>query len=358
MYVAAGTHASYPMPCHDRSGAAFVLPGVAGRAVGRLVLGCRQEGVEGPVPAGLLPEGGYDGARPWGADDDPAALRPLALDDGFTDWAGRWGLPGTTRSPARQWDARARASGPASAAGRARARAAAPRRDPGEAAAAATTCADWLGEHVAVVVCDEAALQAAFAAGTLGRPGAVTIDGGAGRPAASAPGLAQLGGGPLLAGETATVSGAAAPGSVLVARSLTSGGPAETVVALDAAEPGEPLTVRAGGGGDAPLSVRDADGRALPAIARVRGPAPPRGLTVRRRGDRVRIAFRAAASRTLVQLRDRRGVPLRARRLRVRPGRRAALSMPWSPRARSVAAASVRGGVTSAAAVRRIGRRR
>lgn len=346
VYVAAGTHASYPMRCRDRGAAAFGLAGVAGRAVGRYVLGCRQRGAGGPVPAGLLPEGGHDGARRWGADDDPAALRPLALGDGFTDWAGRWGLPGATRSPARQWDARARSSGPPVAGART------------AAAGVDTTCADWLGEQVAVAVCDEGALRAAVAAGTLGRPGVVTLDGGPGRPAASAPGLAQLGGGPLVAGESVTVAGAPEPGAALVARAVGADGAREVVVPLAGAAPGASVTVRVADDAAASLFVRDGDGRALPAIATARGPARPRGLTARRRGDRVRIAFRAAAARTLVQLRDRRGVPLRTRRLRIRPGRRAAVSMAWSRRARTVAAASARGGVTGAAAVRRIGGRR
>ena len=344
VYVAAGTHASYPMRCRDRGAAAFGLAG-AGRTVGRYVLGCRQRGGDGPV--GLLPEGGHDGARRWGADDDPAALRPLALDDGFTNWAGRWGLPGATRSPARQWDARARASGPAAASARS-----------AGTADDATACADWLGEQVAVAVCDERVLRAAFAAGTLGRPGAVALDGGAGRPAASAPGIAQLGGGPLVAGERVTVSGAPGPGAVLVARALGDAGASEMAVALAEAAPGGPVTVRVADDARASLFVRDGAGRTLPAVATARGPRPPRRLTVRRRGAAVRVSLRATAARTIVELRDRTGAALRGRRLRTRPGRRATVRMALPRRARTVAAASVRGGVTSAAAVRRIGRRR
>jgi hypothetical protein len=352
VYVAAGTHASYPMRCRDRGVAAFGLPG-AGRTVGRYVLGCRQRGGGGPLPAGLLPEGGHDGARRWGADDDPAALRPLALDDGFTNWSGRWGLPGATRSPARQWDARARASGPAAASGptAASARSSAMAGD-------ATTCADWLGEQVAVAVCDERVLQAAFAAGTLGRPGAVTLAGGTGRPSASAPGIAQLGGGPLAAGERVTVLGAPEPGSVLVARALGDAGASEVVVPLGEVAPGGPVTVRAADDAPASLFVRDGAGRTLPAVATARGPRPPRRLTVRRRGAAVRVSLRAAAARTIVELRDGTGAALRLRRLRTRPGRRATVRMPLPRRARTVAAASARGGITSAAVVRRIGGRR
>ncbi|MBX5443457.1 MAG: hypothetical protein IRZ32_18260, partial [Solirubrobacteraceae bacterium] len=275
VYVAAGTHASYPAPCHDRGVAALGLPGPAGRALGRWVLGCRQRGVDGPVPAGVLPEGGHDGARPWGADDDPAALRPLAPGDGVADWAGRWGLPGATRSPARQWDARvrpvaaaarARASGASGAAGAGTARpaqaAAAAESDPAAGGGDATSCADWLGEHVAVAVCDEGALRAAFAAGTLGRAGDVTIDGGPGRAAASAPGIAQLAGGPLAAGEAVTVTPAAAPapGTLLVARAVGAAGAIEVTVPLAGLAPGTPVVVRAGDGPRAPVAVRAADG--------------------------------------------------------------------------------------------------
>jgi hypothetical protein len=102
VFVARGTHASYPVACRDRADGAAALP-VTG-VVGRYVLACHQTGVASPGPDGPLPEGEFDGARRWGADDDPAALRPLPPLDDFTGWPGRWGLPGAVQSPGRQWE--------------------------------------------------------------------------------------------------------------------------------------------------------------------------------------------------------------------------------------------------------------
>ncbi len=93
VYVARGTHASYPQRCTDR-GEPFPLPA-------SYLLGCRQRDVEG---AQALPEGGHDGRRAWGSNDDPRALHALRTGDGFTRWRGRWGLPGVTRSPGWQWN--------------------------------------------------------------------------------------------------------------------------------------------------------------------------------------------------------------------------------------------------------------
>ncbi|MBX5442420.1 MAG: hypothetical protein IRZ32_12955, partial [Solirubrobacteraceae bacterium] len=127
-------------------------------------------------------------------------------------------------------------------------------------------------------------------------------------------------------------------------------------VPLAGLAPGTPVVVRAGDGPRAPVAVRVADGRPLPAAATVRAPAPPRGLVARRQGARVRVTLRATAPRTVVQVRDRRGVALRARRLRTRPGRRVALRLAAPRAARTVAAASVRDGAAGAAVVRRIRR--
>lgn len=90
-YVANGTHASYPRPC------SLWLP-----------LVCRQTGTP-------WPEKGFDGRRPWGANDQPELLRalPAAEPDRWVNWEGSWSpdLRRRVASPERQaryrapWDA-------------------------------------------------------------------------------------------------------------------------------------------------------------------------------------------------------------------------------------------------------------
>jgi hypothetical protein len=168
---------------------------------------------------------------------------------------------------------------------------------------ATTSCDDWAGETVAVLLCDEPTLRAAFAAGTLGQPGAASLHAD-GRAAASAPGVAQLVGGPLRPGERVVVD-TAPPAATLVVRALGAAGATESRVALDGAT--GPLTITVSGDEQAAVVVHTATGRALSAARTLRPPARPRHVRVRRAGRRVWIAFQATTSRTLVQLRDGRG---------------------------------------------------
>ncbi len=80
-----------------------------------------------------------------------------------------------------------------------------------------TSCEEWLGELTAAIVCDQQELQASFAAGTLGRPGAVAASA-PGHGVATAPGLVQVGGGALAPGESVTLNGPISDGARIVVK--------------------------------------------------------------------------------------------------------------------------------------------
>jgi hypothetical protein len=380
VYVARGTHASYPMACRGRGGL-FALPSNLQDLSASRLLGCHQTGVASRGPDGALPEGSFDGTRRWGADDDPEALRRLPSSGSFADWPGRWGLPGAVRGPAFQFANRAEASDPAL-----RVAASAGPSTPAARAAAPgpiTSCEDWLADAVAVLVCDPDRLAAAFAAGELGAPGelalaAATPPPAAGarreapsgatvadqrprgwpatataadtRPAACAPGIAQLGGGLLRPGERVTLTGATTPGEQLVVRALGAAGPTEARMVLDGDEGA--VTIAVGGREQATISATTASGRRLPAAPTTRIAPRPRSLRVRRHGRRVWVAFRATTHRSLVALLDARHRPLRTRRLRTRPGGAVRIWLSARPAARAVGVSAERAGVPGAAVLR------
>ena len=83
VFVANDTHANYPQPCSAPLG--WPLCGQTDNS---------------EYGQGSLPEKGYDGSKPWQANDDPEALRafpaetgwePGTLDPSWVDWYGLWG---------------------------------------------------------------------------------------------------------------------------------------------------------------------------------------------------------------------------------------------------------------------------
>jgi hypothetical protein len=83
VYVANGTHAAYPYPCTSKS----ALPL------------CHQNARKFGF---ALPETGFDGRRPWGANDEVDALLKFPEDAPWLTWAGRWDVGQAVRSPGRQ----------------------------------------------------------------------------------------------------------------------------------------------------------------------------------------------------------------------------------------------------------------
>lgn len=161
VFVADGTHAGYPRACRKI-----------------LALYCRQTG-------SVLPEKGFDGARPWGANDDPTALKSFG--PAWASWGGNWNSETEPRvnSPARQgrhrapWQVRCDTRWSL--------------RECGGAAASrvgAADCAVWFGPFVAAAACDPVAVRAALRTGSLAGSGALRIAR-EGAASAAAPGLAQ-----------------------------------------------------------------------------------------------------------------------------------------------------------------------
>ena len=182
VYVAAGTHASYPYACAEA---------------------CAQNGA-------FLPETDHGGDRSWGRNYDDSAYRrvPGANSGQWVDWRGRWGSTGTPPgadapgSPGTQerfkcpWAAN---FGDATAC-TSRTR----RLTAGELA---RHCGTWVGAGVAALACDRGRLRHALRHEALGRRGRMAIRGSSGRRAASAPGLAQVAGRPLRPHESLRFTG-------------------------------------------------------------------------------------------------------------------------------------------------------
>lgn len=312
VFVANGTHAGYPDSCKSF----WVIPL------------CGQTG-----HAGLIPEAGFDGQRPWGANDAPESLRDLNRP--WVDWDGSWNADPGTRiaSPGKQsrfsnpWRSECPGVFPSSACERA---AAAQTR-------AASDCDSWFGPFVEAAACDPELLEQAIRDGTLGQPGtlSVQVDG---TRQASAPGIAQAVGEGLAAGQTAT---------------LVNPGP-DTELRVRTADANDSLSARytglAGAGtviveadnrrGQPRLRARRQDGRVLrPASVRrttIRRPARPRAVRATRRGNRVVVTFRTRAPRAAVQLASRGGRLVATRIVRVPTAGRRTVSVAGARAARSV----------------------
>lgn len=315
-YVANGTHATYPQPCSLR------LPNL-----------CWQTGTH-------LIEKGFDGARPWGANDDPSVLKafPDPASSPWVNWPGNWSSErGNVHSPGRQ--GRFTAPHASQCTSRFAAR-------PALCAFAAQRpeagCESWGGPHVAAVACSPSGLRAALAAGSVGQTGTLQLATPEARSATS-PAVAQAVGRPLAPGESVAVSGSAAPDTqltVTVARGsmkhiatfqdlgLESGGAASVAVAAN-------------------LGVRFTrpDGRVLrpKQISRLSGRTPraPRRLSAQRRSRTVTVRFVGRSRRTIVELRRSRGGAVVARRSVATRGGRPARVRIRDTRARFVSAVSL-----------------
>ena len=318
VFVADGTHASYPRSCRKI-----------------LFFYCRQTGVP-------LPEKGFDGRRPWGANYDPSVL--YDLNRPWTQWPGNWNSQENPRvaSPGRQnrftspWDATCTGRFAGSTAEDCMLGAASRAQEDSD-------CDSWVGPFVAATTCDPVALREALRDGALGQIGSVglQLDG---MRQASAPGLAQAVGGPLSSGQVLTVSGAT-PQTQLRVRA--GAGDNAIVATYEHLPIAGRVTVQAGTrDGRLTLAARGSDGRALRATrlqrATARRPAAPTGVRAQRQRSRVHVSFRVRTPRLAVEVHGRGGRLLSSRLVRVRSSSRSqSLSVAARAQARTVVLAAV-----------------
>ncbi len=204
VYVARGSHASYPKPCPKSCDQPIALA------------------AQGLV---TLPESSFDGANDWArnADDCPAnapnsCLLSLPRTDqnpeAWTVWQGQWGGgcgdscrgqpgPGSPRSPGLQ----SRYQTPwCSIQGAAF-----------TCDSVALGCRDWLGPLVVAVACDPVALAQGLRSPQERRPGNLTLTvRGEAKTTETTPGVVQALGDPLTPGESVTVTGAGPAEQALV----------------------------------------------------------------------------------------------------------------------------------------------
>lgn len=203
VFVARGSHASYPRRCESGCSQPF--------AVKELL---------------TLPEGNFDGEEEWARNDDscppgPAScLRPLPRPEldptAWTTWPGLWGETCASRC--------GKTSGPQSPQSpglqkRYQAPWCSNQGDVLTCDGIAQTCADWLGPLVAALACDPQALSDALRAPTEHPPGDLSLAlHSGGELDATTPGIVQLLRDPLEPGDRLTVSGQAATGIQVLLR--------------------------------------------------------------------------------------------------------------------------------------------
>lgn len=216
-YVSNGSHANYPLACQEVVAELSCVRGTG------------------------APERGYDGAKPWGHNAGGGLLAmPVLGISGWSDWPGHWGAtgsgpfaPGTAApgSPAAQgmfnrpWGGcGSNDSGcavPASSRRAPLARTSAP--------TASRSCESWFGGGVAALACAPSSLRRAVAHRRMGREGTLTLravrQGASGRARslwheASADGVSQVMGAPLVAGDRLVLEGSAARGTAVRVRVL------------------------------------------------------------------------------------------------------------------------------------------
>ncbi len=239
VYVAQGSHASYPARCpHD----------------------CHQPtalAVDGLVD---LPESNFDGERDWsrnGDDCEPNApgscLRSLDL-QAWTRWPGQWGEgcgdacgasedANSPRSPGLQsrfqtpWCSSQ--AGAFTCDGR------------------ALRCSDWLGPLVVAVACDPQSLATSASANDAVDPGRLAIIvNGSEKSQATTPGVVQVLGKPLHPPEEATVI-ADGPATQILVRAEQEGVIVEDRFAGFAAAPGQRITITVSEGSEGPTVLAD-----------------------------------------------------------------------------------------------------
>jgi hypothetical protein len=210
-FIASGTHAAYPSACR---------PATSRVPLPIRKVSCRENK---HIPVQQLavlriPEGSFDGTRPWGRNADPTALAPLGR---WLGWIGSWDPSRHVASPALQRRFRN------------------PRR------ATDTTCPPdgcsytppkgferacrgWFGLQAVGAACDAELLQTNARGSALLRLRRGLADFGSGLAppletvgGQDVPGLAQLVGGPLAVGETLALNGIAGPDTDLFVRAAT-----------------------------------------------------------------------------------------------------------------------------------------
>lgn len=204
VYVANGSHASYPKPCS----------------------GCRQPiAIAGPVK---LPETSTDGARPWARNDDdcPAAtagscLLPLpGVEPGrlpWTAWSGLWGSSCGSRCGAH------RPQAPASPGRQGRFQNPWCSLQTGALSCDTTApgCSDWLGPGVAALACNPAGVAKGLSTSEPLPSGGLELtvtprDGEERQVSPTTKGIVQVLGGPLHSGDRLLVNDAGKGTEILV----------------------------------------------------------------------------------------------------------------------------------------------
>jgi hypothetical protein len=212
VYVARGSHASYPTPCSkDAKGPLH---------------GCQQaitiKGLQ------TLPEGRSDGKSPWARNEEvcrpnapgsclQSLLRPRSPDpQPWAVWAGHWGAGCETACAGVEGK---RPDSPQSPGLQARYHTPWCSQQEGlfTCDSVALGCSDWLGPLVAAVACDPNRLAAALGNSNDVPAGSLSIAvRGEARNTETTPGVVQTLGDPLKPGERLTVTGAAPDAQVLV----------------------------------------------------------------------------------------------------------------------------------------------
>jgi lysophospholipase L1-like esterase len=206
VFVARGTHASYPVPCGRPRALLGAFVGAP----------CRQSARSLGVHR---PEGSFDGAAAWEANEDPRALEPIAAEWGW--WPGFWDPGARVSSPSEQ----PRFTNPAGIQ--------TDRECPAEGCRGPAVvgferaCGGWFGAGTTAAACDMDAMRSGRPTPfrltirrglvDLAAPSALS---GAGPVAA---GAAQLTGRPLAAGEVLSVEGVAPPDTDLFVRAERGG---------------------------------------------------------------------------------------------------------------------------------------
>jgi hypothetical protein len=243
VYVANGSHASYPRPCASS---------------------CSQP--PGLAQLGLvdLPDGAFDGKSSWARNGEPcpanqpgSCLISLSSQPWVT-WAGQWGA-GCSSACGGATDA----NSPASPGRQAR------YQTPWCSSAngiftcdgtAVASCGDWLGPLVAVVACDEAVLKAGLDRTNKTPPGQLKVVLPTGATlTAHTPGVVQSLGDPLTPPATFTVV-ADGPATQILVRAEQGDATVEDQFREPSAVAGQRIRVQVASGGDGPAVTADGRG--------------------------------------------------------------------------------------------------
>lgn len=358
-FVADGTHATYPAACRA------VTTGNS-NALYQFHL-CAQSAAHHVPVFGYsnLPEGGFDGRKPWLNNYRRDVVLPFpdavpnTFTGAFTTWPGNWNS--STRVKVNSPGNQERFEFPMRFVCSDRTYFGNNSRDPFgfsktcgpefRAAAAPTPsavdqdtggCAPWAGSFVTISVCDARSVNKALKDGTLERDDTFHVAAG-GRPADAATGITQVGGTALSTDEQAAITGVSTAGTQVFARVGDGTSEAELHFTLPAmresdrvvVEPavsaaGVTATLRTPSGTLRPdgqsATVFKVPARVAPRVVRVRSrrvPGGVRGVAVTRRAARIRVSAFDRRGRLLVRgtfpvTRSRGAFRLRASRRAVR----------------------------------------